>query len=123
MEYLYLKWIDYKTNKKYLIGALCRDKEKGKYYFKMSRPHVEKAIKDKVISKAMLPFYDLDKIYESNEIFAIFKVRLPKIERFSKEELKELLEDLNMDEYDEFEYLRKTKGILVTDKYIVEEEK
>ncbi len=123
MEYLYLKWIDYKTNKKYLIGALFRDKEKGKYYFKMSRPHVEKAIEEKVISKAMLPFYDLDKIYESNEIFAIFKVRLPKIEKLSEEELKELLEDLEMDAYDEFEYLRKTKGILVTDKYMVEEEK
>ena len=32
MEYLYLKWIDYKTDKKHLIGALFRDKEKGKYY-------------------------------------------------------------------------------------------
>ena len=30
MEYLYLKWIDYRTDKKYLIGALFRDKEKGK---------------------------------------------------------------------------------------------
>ena len=54
MEYLYLKWIDYKTNKKYLIGALFRDKEKRKYYFKMSRRHVEKAIKEKAISKALL---------------------------------------------------------------------
>ena len=50
MEYLYLKWIDYRTNKKYLIGALFRDKEKGKYYFKMSRKHVEKAIQEKAIS-------------------------------------------------------------------------
>lgn len=123
MEHLYLKWLDYRTNKKYLIGALFRDKEKGKYYFKMSRPHVEKAIQEKVISRAMLPFYDLDKIYESDELFAIFGVRLPTIEKFSKEELKELLEDLEMDVYDEFEYLKKTKGILETDKYIVEEEK
>lgn len=123
MEYLYLKWVDYRTNKKYLIGALFRDKEKGKYYFKMSRKHVEKAIQEKAISKALLPFYDLDKIYESTEIFAIFKVRLPKIEKYTKEELKELLEELEMDEYDEFEYLRKTKGMLVTDKYILEEEK
>ena len=123
MEYLYLKWVDYKTNKKYLIGALFRDKEKGKYYFKMSRKHVKKAIQEKVISEALLPFYDLDKIYESDEIFAIFKVRLPKIETYSQEEMKELLEDLEMDEYDEFEYLRKTKGMLVTDKYILEEEK
>ena len=123
MEYLYLKWIDYKTNKKYLIGALFRDKEKRKYYFKMSRRHVEKAIKEKAISKALLPFYDLDKIYESDEIFAIFKVRLPKIERFSEDELEDFLKDLNMKEYDEFEYLRKTKGRLVTDKFILEEEK
>ncbi len=123
MEYLYLKWLDYKTNKKYLIGALCRDKEKGKYYFKLSKAHIEKALKEKVISKAILPFSDYDKIYESSEIFAIFKIRLPKIENYTEEELRDLLEDLEMDEYDEFEYLRKTKGILMTDKFIVEEEK
>ncbi len=123
MEYLYLKWIDYKTNKKYLIGALFRDKEKNKYYFKLSQNHIEKAIEENVISKQMLPFSDFDKIYESDEIFAIFKIRLPKIEKFSSEELRILLEDLEMKEYDEFEYLRKTNGILVTDNFIVEEEK
>lgn len=121
MEYLYLKWVDYKTNKKYLIGALF--KEKGKYYFKMSKSHIEKALNEKVITKAILPFSNLDKIYESDEIFAIFKIRLPKIEDYSEEELQFLLEDLNMDKYDEFEYLRKTKGILMTDHFIVEEEK
>lgn len=123
MEYLYLKWFDYKTNKKYLIGALFRDKEKGKYYFKSSRVHIEKAIKEGIFSKAILPFSDIDKIYESDKIFAIFRIRLPKIENYSKEELKDLLEDLNMEEYDEFEYLRRTKGILLTDKFVVEEEK
>jgi hypothetical protein len=123
MEYLYLKWIDYKTNKKYLIGALFRDKEKNKYYFKLSQNHIEKAIEENVISKQMLPFSDFDKIYESDEIFAIFKIRLPKIEKFSSEELRILLDDLEMKEYDEFEYLRKTNGILVTDNFIVEEEK
>ena len=123
MEYLYLKWIDYKTNKKHLIGALFRDKEKNKYYFKLSQNHIEKAIEENVISKQMLPFSDFDKIYESDEIFAIFKIRLPKIEKFSSEELRILLDDLEMKEYDEFEYLRKTNGILVTDNFIVEEEK
>lgn len=123
MEYLYLKWIDYKTNKKYLIGALFRDKEKGKYYFKLSKVHIEKALSENAISEVILPFSDYDKIYESDEIFAIFKIRLPKLDRFSEEELKELLKDLDMEEYDEFEYLRKTKGILETDKFIIEEEK
>ena len=64
MEYLYLKWIDYRTNKKHLIGALFRDKEKGKYYFKLSKSHVEKALKEKAISEIILPFSDYDKIYE-----------------------------------------------------------
>lgn len=123
MEYLYLKWIDYRTNKKYLIGALCRDKVNKKYYFKMSKEHVEKALSENAISKAMLPFYDLDQIYESNQIFSVFKIRLPKIEQYSEDELKELLDSLDMNEYDEFEYLKKTKGILMTDRYIVEEEK
>ncbi|MBR3614756.1 MAG: hypothetical protein IKL55_06220 [Clostridia bacterium] len=123
MEYLYLKWIDYKTNKKYLIGALFRDKEKGKYYFKLSKAHVEKALKEKAITEIILPFSDYDKIYESDEIFAIFKIRLPRLEKYSKEELEELLKDLDMKEYDEFEYLRKTNGILETDKFIIEEEK
>lgn len=123
MEYLYLKWVDYKTNKKYLIGALFRDKKKHKYYFKLSRLHIEKALNEKVISKAILPFSDYDKIYESDEIFAIFKIRLPKIENYSNEELEELLQDLEINEYDEFEYLKKTKGILLTDRFIVEEEK
>ena len=119
MEYLYLKWINYKTGKKYLLGALFRDKEKGKYYFKMSKKHVEKALEEKAISRSILPFSDFDKIYESDEIFPIFKIRLPKIERYTDDEIKEL----QMDEYDEFEYLRKTKGVLVTDKFIIEEEK
>lgn len=123
MEYLYLKWIDYKTNKKYLIGALFRDKQKGKYYFKLSKSHIEKALKEKAISEIVLPFSDYNKIYESNEIFAIFKIRLPKLEKYTEEEIQELLMDLEMEEYDDFEYLRKTNGILETDNFIIEKEK
>lgn len=123
MEYLYLKWVNYQTNKKYIIGVIIRDKEKKKYYFKLSKKHIEKAINEKAIAKSILPFPDCNKIYESNQIFAIFKIRLPKIENYTKEELSDLLEELDMKEYDEFEYLRKTKGILMTDKFIIEEEK
>ena len=36
MENLYLKWKDYKTNEKHIIGALCRDKKNNKYYFKLN---------------------------------------------------------------------------------------
>lgn len=120
-NYLYLKFYNYKTDKKYLIGALY--KKDGKYYFKMSKKHVEEALENGIYSRVILPFDDYNKIYESQEIFAIFKIRLPKLEEYSKEELELMLKDLDMKEYDEFEYLRKTKGILMTDHFIVEEEK
>lgn len=122
MEHLYLKWNDHKSNSKYLIGALFRDKEKGKYYFKVSKAHVESAVEKGIISKALLPFSDFNKIYESNKLFSIFKIRLPKLERYSSDELKELLQDLNMNEFDEFEYLKKTNGQLATDNFLIEED-
>ena len=93
------------------------------FYFKLSKNHIEKALNESIYSKAILPFSDYDKIYESDEMFEIFKIRLPKIESYSKEEMDTLLEDLEMKEYDDFEYLRKTKGILMTDKFVIEEEK
>ena len=37
--------------------------------------------------------------------------------------MEELLKDFQMKEYDEFEYLEKTKGEIMTDKFIVEKEK
>ena len=120
-EYLYLKFYDYKTDKKYLIGALYR--KNGKYYFKMSKQHVEEALNNGIYNKIILPFDDLDKIYESNELFAIFKIRVPRLEDYNKEELDSLLKDMDMKEYDEFEYLRKTHGEIMTDHFIVEEEK
>ena len=92
-------------------------------YFRLSKAHVEKALKEDAISEIILPFSDYDKIYESDEIFAIFKIRLPKLENYEPEELEELLKDLDMKEYDDFEYLRKTKGMLETDNFVVEEEK
>ena len=121
MDYLYLKWVDQKSQKKYLLGALY--KKDGKYYFKLSKEHIEKALNEKAYSKVILPFKDLDRIYESDTIFAIFKIRLPDLNKYSEEELKMLLQDLNMNEYDEFEYLEKTKGKLMIDNYIVEKEK
>ncbi len=33
MEYLYLKWFDYENNKKYLVGALFRDKRQRQILF------------------------------------------------------------------------------------------
>ena len=122
MENLYLKWIDYKTNIKYVIGALCRDKENNKYYFKLSNYYLEKAIAAG-FSLAVLPFSDINKIYESDTLFPLFSIRVPKISTYGEEELNELLEEYDMTEFDEFEYLKKTRGELMTDYFILEEER
>ncbi len=122
MENLYLKWIDYKTNQKYTIGALCRDKENNKYYFKLNEDYINKA-KMAGFSPATLPFTDTNKIYESDTLFPIFRMRVPNIDNFDEDELEDLLYEFNMKEYDEFEFLKKTKGEIATDYFILEEER
>lgn len=120
MDILYLKWESPLNNEKYIIGALC--KKDNKYYFKLSQKHVEDAIKNG-FSMITIPFSDFDKIYESETLFSIFKIRIPKIENFDEDEMQELLEELGTEEFDEFTYLEKTKGILLTDHFIIEKEK
>lgn len=120
MDVLYLKWKDPDSDKKYIIGALCR--RENKYYFKLSKEHVEDAIKHG-FSMFTIPFSDFNRIYESDEIFSIFKIRLPKIENYDEEDLKELLDEMKMEKFDEFEYLEKTKGIISQDNFVVEKEK
>ncbi len=119
MEVLYLKWLSPLNNKKYIIGALCR-KDK-KYYFKLSKKHITEA-ENQGFSMVTIPFSNFDKIYESDELFSIFKLRIPKIETYDEEEKRELLEELGISEFDEFKYLEKTKGKLLTDNFILEKE-
>ena len=122
MENLYLKWQDYKTNKKYVIGALCRDKENNKYYLKLNEEYIKKAEENGFVM-ATLPFSDVNRIYESDVLFPFFKVRIPKIERMDEDDLKELLEEFEMKEFDEFEFLKKTKGEVMIDNFILEEDR
>lgn len=122
METLYLKWVDYKTNQKYVIGALCKDRKNNKYYFKLSEDYMSKA-KEVGFSSATLPFTDVNKIYESDILFPLFRIRIPKIENYDEEDLEVLLQEYDMKEFDEFEFLRKTKGELMTDYFILEEER
>ena len=119
MDYLYLKWIEPETKKKYIIGALYKRQEK--YYFKLKKGY-NKIQKQKGIPTNMILFDDENKIYESKQLFSIFKVRLPDIKQYTKEGLKELLEEYNLERYDEFEMLKKTKGRLKKDNFILEGE-
>ena len=104
MESLYLKWKDYADDNYYCLGALI--KEKDKYFFKIDKTEYEKA-KEMGLNPASLPFFP-DKIYESTELFEFFRMRIP------EEELDDLYE---------FEYLRKSKGIIATDNFYLDERK
>lgn len=119
MDFLYLKWFDHKTNKKYVIGALYR--KYNKYYFKLVNGY-HKIVKETGFPSNILPFKNENKIYESKNLFSIFKQRLPDITKYTEKELKELLEKYNFDIYDEFEMLKATKGSLRLDNFILEGE-
>ncbi len=122
MENLYLKWKDYKTDKKHIIGALCRDKENNKYYFKLNENYIKKA-KECGFAVATLPFSNVNKIYESDVLFPFFRIRVPKVEKMDEDDIKELLEEYDMEVFDEFEFLKKSKGEMMTDHFILEEDK
>lgn len=119
MDYLYLKWFDIKTNKKYVIGALY--KKDNKYYFKLVKGYSKIAKKINFPSNT-IPFNNENKIYESKNLFSIFKIRLPDITKYTEEEFKELLKEYNLKDYDEFKLLEITKGMLRDDNFIVEGE-
>ena len=53
----------------------------------------------------------------SDKLFSFFKRRIPSKDSVN---IKEILEELEMDEYDEMELLKKTKGMLITDRYYLE---
>ena len=50
-------------------------------------------------------------------------MRVPNIVNFDDDDLENLLDEVGLDEFDEFEFLRKTKGELATDYFILEEER
>ena len=103
-------------------SALCRDKENNKYYFKLNENYIKKA-KECGFAVATLPFSNVNKIYESDVLFPFFRIRVPKVEKMDEDDIKELLEEYDMEVFDEFEFLKKSKGEIMTDHFILEEDK
>lgn len=65
-------------------------------------------------------FNDIEKVYESNSLFPVFKERIPSR---SREDIDEILGELSIDKYDEVELLKKTNAKLLTDKITIKYEK
>ncbi len=58
------------------------------------------------------PFDDKNKIYKSDILFPIFSSRLPDSKR---KDINKILDKYNLDKYDEFDLLVKSKGKLPID--------
>lgn len=105
-DYIYLVWKDTKGSKNYIVGELSRN---GKYEFKYSE-EVNAAINNGF--ELLLAFDELDKTYTSDHLFGTFLSRLPDRKRRN---IESILKKYSMDNYDEFELLKRSGAMLPID--------
>ena len=107
---LWLIWRQPETRRRYKIGVLTFDKE---YVFSYVNPELDEALAN---GFTYFPgFRDVNQKYESNELFANIKTRLPNTKRPDYLDILNTYGlDLNSSLYD---ILKATRGRLVTDNY------
>ena len=109
---LNLYWKD-KFKNTYMLGTLYKNNEK--YYFDINEEGLKKAT-----HKGCFGIGEINLLYthhKSDKLFSFFKRRIPSEDSVN---IKEIMEELEMNEYDEMELLKKTKGMLITDRYYLE---
>ena len=109
-DLVYLVWTDYKTGNKYKVAKLY--KENGTFYFKYILENVKEAQKNGF--ELLIPFPQINALYDNPKLFACFAARLPEPTR---PEIKEILDTYGMKEYDDFELLKRSGAKLPTDHY------
>ena len=103
-----------KENEEFKLGIL--EKEQREYTFKINEEELKKAIKKGCMG---IGNFDLLKEeYKSTSLFPFFKNRIPEKDN---RKIKEILEEYNLNEYDEMELLRATSAELGTDNYYMKE--
>lgn len=107
-NYLFLIWKDPKTRKNYTIGKLSHN---GNYNFSYFETATGAA---KAGWEPLEAFPELDRTYESENLFPIFSSRLPDRKR---RDIKKILEKYELSEFDEFQLLRKSGARLPIDTY------
>ena len=110
---LKLYWTDIKDNR-YMLGTLSY--EDMKYYFEINEEELKTAINHGCFGIGELNLFY--KKHVSDSLFQFFKRRIPSKDNIN---IEKILEELNIKEYNEMELLKKTKGILNTDRYYLEE--
>ncbi|MEF9945327.1 MAG: HIRAN domain-containing protein [Lachnospiraceae bacterium] len=105
-DYLYLIWKSEKSRQQYIIGQLTKN---GQYEFQYCE-EIEDAIADGFTP--LLCFPELDKLYTSEKLFAIFTSRLPDRKR---KNIHEILKKYGLTEFDEYMLLKRSGARLPID--------
>ncbi len=111
---LKLYWKDLEGNP-YILGYLYKEDNKFCFYI-VDKEELKKATRAGCFGIGELNLYYRN--HTSDTLFEFFKRRIPSRDHV---EIDKILEELELDEYDEMEILRKTKGFLNTDRYYLEE--
>ncbi len=106
-DFLYLIWKDPETRRNYTVGKLSRG---DKYTFE----YCEDAAEAEDAGWNLLGTFPEHKIYESENMFPVFTSRLPDKKR---RDIGKILEKYGLNEFDEFELLRKSGARLPIDTY------
>ena len=108
-----LFWNDINNNK-YLLGILY--KKEGMYYFEINEDGLKIALRHGCFGIGKINI--LEKTNKSEELFDFFKNRIP-----SKDnpDIDKFLSSIGLDDYDEYEILKRTGTRLLTDRYYLED--
>lgn len=106
---VYLYWNN-NDKKSYKVAKLY--KENNKYYFMYLKECLKEAFENGF--DTLIAFPDIDKLYENDKLFAAFACRLPDKRR---PDIKEILDTYGLEEYDEYELLKKNGAKLPIDNY------
>lgn len=109
-DLVYLVWTTPKKCEKYKVAMLYKENEK--YYFKYILENVKEAQKNGF--ELLVAFPQINATYENPHLFAVFGARLPDKRR---PEIDKILGEYGMNEYDEFELLKRSGAKLPTDNY------
>lgn len=106
LDYIFVVWQDPKSRSKFVIGTLTRN---GHYEFAYGE-ELEQAKAHGFTPLVAFPSFETK--YEEATVFPTFSCRLPDVKR---KDIKRILGDYGLTEYDEFELLKKSGARLPTD--------
>lgn len=105
-NYLYIVWKDVKSRRQYVVAKLEKKNGFNFYYCE----EINQAIKAGFTP--LVGFPDINKKYYSDKMFLPFSSRLPDKKR---KDISDILEKYGLNEYDEYNLLKKSRGKLPID--------